>query len=745
MAADETGGARAKPGPDEIDDLQLLIGEDENGQSSAEEAGQAAEHVVNTGTRSTFATIHLGSREPQDPVIDVEDLGADPLSVKHTLVPEVAPVLSALELHDTMPFESSFLETDDGLEGLETLETQLGSDPRGNELRDLGHLDGLGDEDRTVGTATAAEAEPAGLSGLSAGSGDGAGAQVSAVQPPKSVDSTADMPFVSAEDAAGDEDTAIPLDLVARLTDTDGSETLQIAIEGMPAGAVLSAGIDEGGGRWVLQPSDLTGLTVTPPADSDVDFTLTIVATSTETATGDTATASQSFTITVDPVADTPTLAVTSDVTGDEDTAIPLSINAALTDTDGSETLVVTVSGVPAGASLSAGTDQGGGTWTLNQGELAGLRVTPPLHSDADFTLTVTATAIDGSDTASLVDTINVTVDPVADPPTLTVADVTGNEDTAIALGIDAALVDTDGSESLSITVAGVPSGATLSAGSDQGGGIWTLTPAELPGLTVTPPADGDVDFTLTVTATSTDGGDTASTVAAMTVSVDPVADTPNLAVINDVTGNEDTAIPLTIASSLNDTDGSESLTITVAGVPAGASLSAGADLGGGVWTLTPAQLAGLTITPPPDSDVDFTLSVTATATDGSDTASIADTINVTVDAVADAPALTVSDTSGDEDTAIPLSVDAALTGHGRFRKLGGDYLRRARRCDAFRRRRSRWRRLDAHSCPARRADDHAAGRQRCRFHPHGHRNLDRWVGHRDDGRYDRCDRGSGR
>ena len=34
-------------------------------------------------------------------------------------------------------------------------------------------------------------------------------------------------------------------------------------------------------------------------------------------------------------------------------------------DTDGSETLPVVVSGVPTGASLSAGTDNGDGTWTL--------------------------------------------------------------------------------------------------------------------------------------------------------------------------------------------------------------------------------------------------------------------------------------------------------------------------------------------------------------------------------------------
>jgi hypothetical protein len=176
-----------------------------------------------------------------------------------------------------------------------------------------------------------------------------------------------------------------------------------------------------------------------------------------------------------------------ADTSGDEDTAIALSIASALTDTDGSESLAITISGVPSGASLSAGTDAGGGVWTLTPAQLAGLTITPPADSDADFTLTVTATATDGADTSTTVDTIDVTVDPVADAPTLTVADATGGEDSAIALSIASALTDTDGSESLAITISGVPSGASLSAGSDQGGGVWMLTPAQLAGLTVTP------------------------------------------------------------------------------------------------------------------------------------------------------------------------------------------------------------------------------------------------------------------
>ena len=97
---------------------------------------------------------------------------------------------------------------------------------------------------------------------------------------------------------------------------------------------------------------------------------------------------------------------------------------------------------------------------------------------------------------------------------------------------LSAALADTDGSENLSITISGVPAGATLSAGHDNGNGSWTLTQGQLSGLTITPPHNSDVDFTLTVSATATEsnGGDTATATAALAVTVNAVANLSRLA-----------------------------------------------------------------------------------------------------------------------------------------------------------------------------------------------------------------------
>ena len=91
----------------------------------------------------------------------------------------------------------------------------------------------------------------------------------------------------------------------------------------------------------------------------------------------------------------------------------------------------------------------------------------------------------------------------------------------AISLHVSSALADTGGSESLTVTVAGVPSGAVLSAGADNGDGSWTLSAGELDGLTITPPGGAGEDFSLAVTATASEGGgDVLSTTANLDVTV---------------------------------------------------------------------------------------------------------------------------------------------------------------------------------------------------------------------------------
>jgi len=132
--------------------------------------------------------------------------------------------------------------------------------------------------------------------------------------------------------------------------------------------------------------------------------------------------------VTVVPLANTPALTV-QPAEGDADTAIPLSITAALADGDGSETLVILIEDLPTGAGLSAGRDNGDGSFTLTPEDLIGLTLTPAPNSGEDFTLTVTAVATEQSnnDSASLQTFLEVTVHAVNEPPV--VADQTFSVD----------------------------------------------------------------------------------------------------------------------------------------------------------------------------------------------------------------------------------------------------------------------------------------------------------------------------
>jgi hypothetical protein len=86
-------------------------------------------------------------------------------------------------------------------------------------------------------------------------------------------------PIVTAVNASGQVGVPIPLNISASLSDLDGSDRqiLTIEITGLPAGATLSAGIEQDG-RWILTPDQLDGLTITLQQGGEFSLTITAVA-----------------------------------------------------------------------------------------------------------------------------------------------------------------------------------------------------------------------------------------------------------------------------------------------------------------------------------------------------------------------------------------------------------------------------------------------------------------------------------
>ena len=469
----------------------------------------------------------------------------------------------------------------------------------------------------------------------------------------------AETPLLTVHDTAGLENTPIALSIGSSIVDLHGSETLTVQVSGVPAGAHLSAGVDAGGGVWSLSAADLTNLTLTPPLNYTGTLALQVTATATDS---DGQSAHISANLNVTATAAAPVL-VTAPVTGLENTAIVLNIDAHLGLADPGAALAVVITGVPANATLSAGTHNPDGSWTLSGGDLTGLTLTPANHYTGDIHLSVTATASENGTTGSVNAGLDVHVIAAAEIPLLAVHDVAGAENTAIALGIGSSILNLHGSENLSLTIAGVPDGAHLSAGLYAGNGTWSLSAADLTNLTLTPPQNYTGTLSLQVTAIATDAdGDTAHISAGLHVDVLATAQTP-LLTLQAAAGLEDQPIALHLGAALPLGDLADQLTVTVTGVPTGASLSAGTHNQDGSWTLSTADLTNLTLTPPANSDAGFTLNVAATATAPDHSAiTVQGTLAVSIAGVADIPTFTVADATGIAGAQIPLALHAGLT-----------------------------------------------------------------------------------
>lgn len=76
---------------------------------------------------------------------------------------------------------------------------------------------------------------------------------------------------------------------------------------------------------------------------------------------------------------------------GVEDTPLPLDLTASIEQAANESHDLIRISNVPDGATLSVGTDTGGGVWEVARDDVAELTLTPPANSNEPFSLTVAA------------------------------------------------------------------------------------------------------------------------------------------------------------------------------------------------------------------------------------------------------------------------------------------------------------------------------------------------------------------
>lgn len=483
------------------------------------------------------------------------------------------------------------------------------------------------------------------------------------------------------ETAAGDTSekiSAITISGIPNLADLNFTTNANWTVDTGTAGQVTirSTLTDPAAAETAIRVA-LLGLSLDPTAHSDADIPLNVAIQVTDTDPDDaTDTLTQTFNgthlIEVAAVADQPTGSGSG--SGLEDQAINVSISVAHPDNaDGSEEIRdVVIANVPAGLLLTgtaAGatlTPLGGGSYRVTGTSdaaintlLGNLQLTidpgdnSRLHLDTDFTLQVTATTIENNPTVdghpgtatpaasevsrltnSVTFPVNVTVTAVADAVTHSGQSVV-IEDTAATIGtqISYGLIDTDGTENITqVTVTGFAPGTIVNYndvnGVPQGPltivtGTETLTfsgPKTAAGETairnavnsigLQAPPHSDVNFSLTVSATTTDNdASTQTTSWQHPVIVQAVADAPSIAADN-ITGNEDQRVALTIRadrSADGNTDNSETLSVRLtlpqeSGNPIGTIVAAAA----GPFTVATAG-AVTTVSGAPQGDVTIT------------------------------------------------------------------------------------------------------------------------------------------
>nr|WP_207388749.1 immunoglobulin-like domain-containing protein [Stutzerimonas kirkiae] len=434
----------------------------------------------------------------------------------------------------------------------------------------------------------------------------------------------------------------------------------------------------------------LDAFKVTPPAHSSLDATVQVAVTTTDSnpsvtgggATSDTQTSVLPIKITVTPVAErtstndsdgngtadliVPTTNHLYTAVGKEDTVFDLNAEsvallnkAGWINEDADETTTALLTPVKLAADGVSTTPAIGSVFTWDGGSatfngtpievpldaLASLKFQAPLNDAGTFQIKVQAKTYDwdddnegsGTPDTAISDaaTLTIRITPDADLASLSVSPTQGLEDTAIALSIRPAT--SDSSETLNVGIDKIPAGAKLNYGGVEitadttgvagievtsNGDSWSVVisgfnPATP--LTVTPPLNSNVDFTLEVKAQTVDalpGFDTSvgawSSVQKLPIKVTGVADDASVLAKAHTYTEADLdsgAATVKLADLIDsvsqfDTDASEKLTFRITGLAEEFSLQGARYLGGSgadrVWEVdSEAALKALTIKVP--------------------------------------------------------------------------------------------------------------------------------------------------
>ncbi len=357
-------------------------------------------------------------------------------------------------------------------------------------------------------------------------------------------------------------------------------------------------------------------------------------------------TAETSFTVTVNPVNDAPTITRLEDETVNEDTSTGL-LAFTLTDIDTLPT-DLTVTAISSDTTLIPP-----GNIVLG-GSGANRTVTvTPASDQSGGPVAITLTVSDGTLTSAT--TFNVTVNPVNDPPTLAnIANLTINEDAGVQT-VNLSGISAGGGEAQTLTITAISGNVSLIPNPT----VTYTSPNTTGSLSYTPVADAS--GTALITVTVNDGGASNNiTTRTFTITVNPVNDLPTLGGLANLTINEDAGLQTVNLSSIS-AGGGESQVLTVSAGSSNPALIANPT----VHYTSPNSAGTLTFTPAVNQSGTslITVAVRDAGLDGiagnEDDGITTATFTVTVNAGNDPPVANPQSVSLNEDGSVLI----ALTG----------------------------------------------------------------------------------
>ena len=147
------------------------------------------------------------------------------------------------------------------------------------------------------------------------------------------------------------------------------------------------------------------------------------------------------------------------------------------------DVLAITVTGLPAMATLSKGSRMDDGTWRITEDEFGSLELQLPMHFSGTLQLTATAYFEDHQNTTLRSRDLALAIGPVPNAPRLAVQDAcyTASPDSTINLVIESGLVDM--SEDLSLILRRIPENIVVDSGNQTSEGEYALAPSSLPNI----------------------------------------------------------------------------------------------------------------------------------------------------------------------------------------------------------------------------------------------------------------------